>query len=275
MQNNNRTSSGKVRWTGFTLIELLVVIAIIAILAAMLLPALSKAKIKAQQINCMNNLKQIGLAWQMYAGDNADTIVPSSNQDTGNAPTDPLIMPGGAEAQFFPGDVTQSQNTNVLYAKDSLLYSYLKSTAIFKCPADPNINKAVHARTIRSYSCNAWMNPTAMTLKSGYLVNPNNYCVFKKQTSIARISDTFVTIEESTGSMNDAWFVENLSSPKYWTDMPATYHSRSCILLMADGHTQLRKWTDTSVLHALQPGAQADPASSDLAWLLNLTTVRN
>src|SRR5215472_15950934 len=120
---------------GFTLIELLVVIAIIAILAAMLLPALAKAKIKAQKTYCMNNLKQIQLAWVMYSGESADQIAPVSNY-TASFPTDPKIQPGAAEAQIYPGQVNLATGTNILFGRLGLLYPFLKSDVIFKCPAD-------------------------------------------------------------------------------------------------------------------------------------------
>ena len=256
----------------FTLIELLVVIAIIAILAAMLLPALSKAKIAAYKTNCMNNLKQIDMAWMMYSGENEDKIVPVSNYGDGGV-KDALIAPGGAEAQFFPGNVTYLQCTNVLYAKSSLLYTYLKSTAVFKCPADPKKVNAKGPSTTRSYSVNGWMNPTVGTLSGGYLHPVNLYRVFRKQSDLSRTSDIWVTIEESPGTINDDWFVETPDAPGQWTDMPAAYHNRSCMLLFADGHAQPRKWTDYQVINQAGNFSAKDPKSGDLAWLLIATTV--
>jgi len=257
---------------GFTLIKLLVVIAIIAILAAMLLPALSKAKIQAQKTNCMNNLKQIQLAWVMYAGENSDQIAPVSNHDS-PFPTDPLIQPGAAEAQIYPGNVNETTSTNVLFARLSLLYPLEKSDILFKCPADPKKTMNNIDRTTRSYSVNGWMNPTASTLESGYLHPTATYVVFRKQSDIRLPSSLYIVHEESPGTINDDWFVENPDAPTEWTDMPACYHNRTSMVLFSDGHAENRKWTDYEVLGQAGNFVTADPHSGDLAWLLNATTV--
>jgi prepilin-type N-terminal cleavage/methylation domain-containing protein len=255
---------------GFTLIELLVVIAIIAILAAMLLPALARAKIEAQKTFCMNNLKQIQLAWVMYCGDNGDVIVPVSNYGDSGV-TDPRIAPGGDQAQCYPGNVTLLTATNVLYARLGLLHPYLKSDVIFKCPADPKKVDNTTATT-RSYSVNGWMNPTTSTLDSGYLHPITLDRVFVKQAAILHTSNIYILLEESPGTINDDWFVENPDTPTEWTDMPAAYHNRSCFLLFADGHAQNRRWTDKEVVSQAGNFAPSDRSSDDLAWLLSATT---
>ncbi len=277
----NTSNNERSRVSGFTLIELLVVIAIIAILAALLLPVLNKAKIQAQKTLCMNNLKQIQLCWLMYGNDNNEMIVPVSNQ-SGSSPTDPIIQPGkGAEAQLYPGTVynNPTEATNLGFGRVGLLYPCLRSDTIFKCPADPRnqnfgnggrINKG--QPTVRSYSENGWMNPTPAT-STNLSMPTQSYWNFKKQTQIPRPTDFFTLIEEDPGSINDDFFCQTVGQNNKWVDMPAIYHNKSCMILFVDGHAQNRKWTDSGVLSQAGIDAPADSKSGDLAWMLSITTL--
>jgi prepilin-type N-terminal cleavage/methylation domain-containing protein len=243
---------------GFTLIELLVVIAIIAILAAMLLPALSRAKVKAQAVQCMNHLKQLQLAWFLYSGDNNDQIVTTGGTAvmTHNA-NDPLAQSGGPKANWVLGSATDSDYELI---RHGLLWPYTKSLEIYKCPGDLTKN-------IRSMSMNAWMNP----LNYEGLLNSAAYVVFRKQTDIRRPTETWVTIDEKESTINDGWFVVVPDNTNIWKDIPASYHAHGGGLSFADGHAMTKKWTDRYLLDpAVTSNSRAE--GPDLPWLAERTT---
>jgi prepilin-type N-terminal cleavage/methylation domain-containing protein/prepilin-type processing-associated H-X9-DG protein len=205
---------------GFTLIELLVVIAIIAILAAMLLPALARAKARAQGVKCLNNVKQLQLAWQLYADDNGDVIVPSG----GGTPTTNQTWCAG----FFTA--TSTDNTNLDLIRNSLLWRYAGNTGIYKCPGDTTVN-------VRSMSENCAMNGDDTDL--------SQFTFFKKTSSVPSAPQYFVFIDESSTTIDNGHFRidfnENYSAAIV-RDSPAAYHGMSGNVSFVDGHAAPRRW---------------------------------
>jgi prepilin-type N-terminal cleavage/methylation domain-containing protein/prepilin-type processing-associated H-X9-DG protein len=205
----------------FTLIELLVVIAIIAILAAMLLPALSKAKARAQGTRCLSNVKQLQLAWQLYADDNGDVIPPSA----GGSPAPNQSWCAG----HFTA--TPADKTDLTKIKNSLLGPLASSTGIYKCPGDTTDN-------VRSYSENCAMN------NNGTDSFWDKFVLFHKATSVPSPSQYFVFIDESSETIDNAHFL--IGFDKTYTtnvvDKPATYHGRSGNTSFVDGHVSSHKW---------------------------------
>jgi prepilin-type N-terminal cleavage/methylation domain-containing protein/prepilin-type processing-associated H-X9-DG protein len=220
---------------GFTLIELLVVIAIIAILAALLLPALSRAKIKAQGTQCLGNVKQLQVAWQLYADDNGDFIAPSAS---GSPATNQSWCAGNFSTN--PGD-----STNLALIKNSLMGRLSGSTGIYKCPGDVTEN-------VRSYSENCAMNDDQMQ---------DGFTNFKKTSSVPSSSQYFVFIDESSDTIDNAHFLigfnENYSAAAV-VDNPAAYHGLSGNVSFVDGHATSKKWEE-------RPVTDTDP---DGIWLM-------
>jgi prepilin-type N-terminal cleavage/methylation domain-containing protein/prepilin-type processing-associated H-X9-DG protein len=261
----------------FTLIELLVVIAIIAILAAMLLPALSKAKLKAQGIASMANLKQHGLADNMFRNDNDDRFLSSM----GSTPTTPAWCEGSVVA------APDAVNEDII--RNSPTFPYLSSVKVFRCPADQSgllYQGQIRLRN-RSYSMNGGIGPAS----AYHSVNIGNgtYRQVIKGSDIGSPgpSAVFIYADEHENSINDSHFYmfKNMSSytGEKWLDAPSGRHGNSTGFQFIDGHAEIHKWLDSDVRSVrisagiVAPNTHstflAVPGPRDHAWVTNHTGV--
>jgi prepilin-type N-terminal cleavage/methylation domain-containing protein/prepilin-type processing-associated H-X9-DG protein len=263
---------------GFTLIELLVVIGIIAILAALLLPALARARAKAQGLSCLNNTRQLGLAWMLYADDHNGTLPYNVGGDSGvrgvAARTELNWVNNILDWEVTPG----SDNTNTLTVTRAGLAPYANnSLKLFRCPADNVLSleqrRAGWSARLRSYSMNAMVGNAGEASSAGFNRNNPDYVQFFSMASIPKPVSIFVFLDEHPDSINDGYFL-NKAYDAEWIDLPASYHNSAASFSFADGHAESHRWRDGSTLVPARAEAAQLPMPldskrrADFYWVL-------
>ena len=250
------------RKSGFTLVELLVVVALIAILGSILLPALHQSRQRAHAIFCLNNTRQLVMAWDLYSTDNNGRLA----YNLGGTGDRGLTGLPRTYANWVNNILTwdlQSDNTNTATIIDASLGLYTaRSAKIYRCPIDDTLSAIQASRgwkgRIRSYSMNAMIGDAGEVSRTGVNVNNSHYVQFFNMASIREPSDIFVFIEEHPDSINDGYFL-NKAYTKTWIDLPASRHNNAASLAFADGHAELHQWVNETTRRPEEPDGAGLP----------------
>lgn len=263
---------------GFSLVELLIVIAVIAILASILLPVLNQAKIRAQGIQCVNNMRQLMLGWQVYTGDNKGMYPPNASSGTAHATVgEDTVNPSWVAGILSTNANPDNTNTTLLvgpaYARCGSIGGYVVNPKVYHCPADLSTDPGNHQRRVRSCSMNSWINPGKVNKHdSAYWEMP--FLKFTREADFHGVSpsDIFVCLDERAETINDGWLyicmdgynpdgtIDESQLNAY--DLPAIYHDKASSFSFSDGHAELHRWLGGSTMN-----------DDDIIWLMKHATI--
>lgn len=272
-----RGSAGR---AAFTLIELLVVIGLVALLAAMLLPAISKAKMRTQGMACLNNNRQLATAWLLYADDHNDRLpynLGGPNRDSVAQRTNLNWVNNLLNWEL------DSDNTNTATITEASLGPYAsRVVSIYRCPSDRVLSaiqrQANWTGRVRSYSMNAMIGDAGELSQQGFNQNNPDYVQFFTRSSIPRPANIFVFLDEHPDSINDGYFL-NKAYYHEWVDLPASYHDGAATFSFADGHSQLRRWQYARTKRPPLPDAAGLPLyipsheDADFKWVIERMSI--
>lgn len=283
MSPANKVPKPRARAHGFTLTDLLVICAVLGVGALTLVPALAKSSARSRPLRCLNNLRQLGTAWVMYAEDNRGELVYNSDgANVGRSADSPSWAAGWLDF------TSNGDNTNTAFLTDHSRYPYsaflgpyIRSPLPFKCPADRSttiMGGMAFPRT-RSVSMNCWVGQNAR----GWFT-AGNFQISRKLSELGKMSPAslFVFTEERPDSINDCTFATNpdYAGPNFTlVDYPAAFHLDGCTFSFADGHSELRRWRDPRTMPVLRPGQILtynipSPNNPDILWMITHATRR-
>ncbi len=250
---------------------MLVVIAIIAILAALLLPALSRARQKTQGIYCMNNTRQLDIGWYMEADDNGGRLAPNRDgTQVGKSAADAAWAGGWLDFSSS----TDNTNTELLVNHDKYPYAaylgpLIKSVNVFRCPADKSVVNIAGAQMnrVRSVSMNNFVGTLSRTW-----TKPSRYQLCEKSSQILAPALMFVFLDEREDSINDGWYASDPDTKWQIIDYPASYHGNACGYSFADGHSEIHRFRDARTMPVLKQGQNLQlnvniNGDQDILWM--------